>query len=39
VKQDKVRYIGRPASATTATAAYWIHAQEQNHIINEALAL
>jgi 2-oxoglutarate dehydrogenase complex dehydrogenase (E1) component-like enzyme len=39
VKQDKVRYIGRPTSATTATAAYWIHAQEQNNIINEALTL
>lgn len=37
VKQDKVSYIGRPVSATTATAAYWIHAQQQDAIIDEAL--
>ena len=36
--QQSVTYIGRPVSATTATAAYWIHAQEQAAIIEEALA-
>lgn len=35
--QHKVTYIGRPVSATTATAAFWIHAQEQGSIIEEAL--
>jgi 2-oxoglutarate dehydrogenase complex dehydrogenase (E1) component-like enzyme len=38
LKQNAVRYIGRPPSASTATAAYWIHLQEQNHVIDEALS-
>jgi hypothetical protein len=39
VKQERVRYIGRPTSATTATAAFSIHASEQSQIITEALTL
>lgn len=37
LKQEKVTYIGRPVSPTTATAAFWIHAQEQADIIEQAL--
>jgi 2-oxoglutarate dehydrogenase C-terminal len=38
LKQTRIRYIGRPPSATTATAAFAIHQQEQNQIIAAALA-
>ena len=38
LQQDDVRYIGRPPSATTATAAFSIHQIEQNQLIETALA-
>jgi 2-oxoglutarate dehydrogenase complex dehydrogenase (E1) component-like enzyme len=38
LQQDDVRYIGRPPSATTATAAYSIHLLEQEQLIDVALA-
>jgi hypothetical protein len=37
ITQHDISYIGRPVSATTATAAFWIHAHEQSAIIEEAL--
>lgn len=37
--QDTVRFIGRAPSATTATAAFAIHQQEQNQLIDAALTI
>jgi 2-oxoglutarate dehydrogenase C-terminal len=38
LKQTRVRYIGRPPSASTATASFALHLQEQNLVIDAALA-
>ncbi len=36
---ERPRYVGRPASASPATGAYAIHVQEQERLVQEALAL
>jgi len=39
VRTAAVRYIGRAASASTATAAFWIHANELQNLLDECLDL
>lgn len=34
-----VRYIGRPVLASSATAAYWIHAKELQELVDACLTL
>lgn len=34
-----LRFVGRPSSASTATASFKIHQKENNEIFNEALTI
>ena len=38
VKQDRIRYIGRPSAASTATGIAAKHKREQQSIIDNAFA-
>jgi 2-oxoglutarate dehydrogenase E1 component len=38
-KQRRLRYVGRPASASTATGIFKRHVKEQTKLVNEALTL
>jgi 2-oxoglutarate dehydrogenase E1 component len=37
-KQRRVRYVGRPASASPATGLYKRHVKEQAKLVDEALS-